>query len=35
MRASATLSKLAYRHSVAMARKQRLWHNAPAAGGHL
>jgi uncharacterized protein YkwD len=27
MRVSATLSKLAYRHSVAMARKERLWHN--------
>ena len=27
MRVSATLSKLAYRHSVAMARKGRLWHN--------
>jgi uncharacterized protein YkwD len=27
MRVSATLSKLAYRHSVAMARKDRLWHN--------
>jgi uncharacterized protein YkwD len=27
MKVSATLSKLAYRHSVAMARKGRLWHN--------
>jgi uncharacterized protein YkwD len=27
MRVSATLSKLAYRHSVAMARKGGLWHN--------
>jgi uncharacterized protein YkwD len=27
MRVSATLSKLAYRHSVAMAREGRLWHN--------
>jgi uncharacterized protein YkwD len=27
MRVSATLSQLAYRHSVAMARKDRLWHN--------
>jgi uncharacterized protein YkwD len=27
LRVSPTLSKLAYRHSVAMARKDRLWHN--------
>ena len=27
LRVSSTLSKLAYRHSVAMARKDRLWHN--------
>jgi uncharacterized protein YkwD len=27
MKESATLSKLAYRHSVAMAQKGRLWHN--------
>jgi uncharacterized protein YkwD len=27
MKVSATLSKLAYRHSVAMARKGKLWHN--------
>ena len=27
MKVSATLSKLAYRHSVAMARKGQLWHN--------
>jgi uncharacterized protein YkwD len=27
LRVSPTLSKLAYRHSVAMAKKDRLWHN--------
>ncbi|HEV8162947.1 MAG TPA: CAP domain-containing protein [Actinomycetota bacterium] len=27
MKVSATLGRLAYRHSVAMARKGRLWHN--------